>query len=136
MKEGQGRFNLGKDTKVRSGLEMLREMNLPSEIEGEKVLAHGQAAYDAGSISRSSWKMGFLHLTAIKLIFAQRDNSLFGIPLDSLTGLEIVNRNWVPGKSVQQLRLIKESDGKKNTYYLSVKDPGEWIKSIEKAKHR
>ena len=52
MKEGQGRFNLERDSKLRSGLEILREGTLPSEIEGEKVLAHNQAAYDAGSISR------------------------------------------------------------------------------------
>ena len=134
MREGQGRFNLEKDSKIRSGLDMLRELNLPSEIDGEKVLAHSQAAYDAGSISRSSWKMGFLYLTATRLIFTQRENRLFEIPLDSLRGLQIVSRNWVPGKLVQQLRLIRELEGKKNIFYLSVKKPGKWVKAIEAAK--
>ena len=131
MKEGQGRFNLEKESKIRSGLDMARELSLPSEIEGEKVLAHGQAAYDAGSISRSSWKMGFLYLTAARLIFTQGGNRLFEIPIDSLNGVQIINRNWVPGKLVQQLRLIKELDGEKCIFHLSVKEPQEWIKNIE-----
>lgn len=134
MKEGQGQFNLEKDSKIRSGLDMLRELNLPSEIDGEKVLAHGQAAYDAGSISRSSWKMGFLYLTANKLIFAQRENRLFEVHLNSLNGLQIVSRNWVPGKKVSQLCLIKELEEKKSIFYLSVKEPEEWVKAIETAR--
>ncbi len=134
MKEGQGRFNLEKDSKIRSGLEMVRELKLPSEIEGEKVLAYGQAAYDAGSILRSSWKMGFLYLTGTRLIFTQGGNRLFDIPLNLLSEFQIVSRNWVPGKLVQQLRLIKELDEKKSTFYLSVKKPGKWAEAIEKTK--
>ncbi|MBU4349303.1 hypothetical protein KJ599_03160 [bacterium] len=134
MKEGRGRFNLEKDSKIKSGLDMLRELSLPSEIDGEKVLTYSQAAYDAGSISRSSWKMGFLYLTANKLIFTQRENRLFEIPLDLLNELQIVRRNWVPGKKVSQLCLIKELEGKKNIFYLSVKEPGEWVKTIETAR--
>lgn len=134
MKEGQGRFNLEKNSKIRSGLDMVRGMKLPSEIGGEKVLTHGQAAYDAGSISRSSWKMGFLYLTATRLIFTQGENRLFEIPLSLLSGYEIVSRNWVPGKLVQQLRLIKELDGKKSNFYLSIKEPQEWMKIIKAVK--
>lgn len=134
MKEGQGRFNLEKDSKIRSGLDMVRELNCPKEIEGEKVLAHGQAAYDAGSISRSSWKMGFLYLTGTRLIFTQGKNRLFEIPFSLLNGHEIVSRNWVPGKSVQQLHLIKELNGKKSNFYLSVKEPQEWLRAIETVK--
>ena len=134
MNEGQGRFNLEKDAKIRSGLDMVRELELPLEIEGEKVLAHGQAAYDAGSISRSSWKMGFLYLTGTRLIFTQGQNKLFSIPIDLLSGLKIVDRNWVPGKSVQQLRLIKNLDGQKSIFYLSVKEPEKWAKTIKKVK--
>lgn len=134
MKEGRSRFNLEKDSKIRSGLDMLRELNLPSEIDGEKVLKHSQAAYDAGSISRSNWKMGFLYLTVNRLIFTQRENRLFEIPLDLLNELQIVSRNWVPGKKVSQLCLIKDLEGKKNIFYLSVKEPGEWVKTIETAR--
>jgi len=134
MREGQGRFNLQKDSALRSGLDVVRELELPSEIEGEKVLAHGQAAYDAGSISRSSWKMGFLYLTSTKLAFTQGQNTLFSIPIDLLGGLKIVDRNWVPGKLVQQLRLIKNLDGQKSIFYLSVKEPEKWAKTIKKVK--
>jgi len=134
MKEGLGRFNLEKDSKLKSGLEMLRELSLPSEIDGEKVLTHSQASYDAGSISRSSWKMGFLYLTANKLIFTQSENRLFEIPLDLLNEIQIVKRNWVPGKKVSQLCLIKGLEGRKGILYLSVKKPGEWIKAIETAR--
>jgi len=134
MNEGQGRFNLEKDSKIRSGLEILRELDLPSEIEGEKVLAHNQAAYDAGSISRSSWKMGFLYLTGTRLIFTQGPNTLFCVPIDFLSGVTIVSRNWIPGKLVEQLRLIRKSDGQKSTFYLSVKEPEGWAKAIKKVK--
>jgi len=134
MKEGHGRFNLEKDSKIRSGLEILRELDLPSEIEGEKVLAHSQAAYDAGSISRSSWKMGFLYLTGTRLIFTQGRNTLFCVPIDFLSGVKVVSRNWVPGKLVDQLWLVKKLDGQKSTFYLSVKEPGKWVKAIKKAK--
>jgi len=134
MKEGQGRFNLEKDSKLKSGLDMLRELSLPSEIDGEKVLTHSQAAYDAGSISRSSWKMGFLYLTANKLIFTQSENRLFEIPLDLLNEIQIVKKNWVPGKKVSQLCLIKGLEGRKDILYLSVKNPEEWIIFIETAK--
>ncbi|MDP8214998.1 MAG: hypothetical protein P9M10_07390 [Candidatus Euphemobacter frigidus] len=113
---------------------MARDLNLPKEIDGEKVIAHGQAAYDAGSISRSSWKMGFLYLTATRLVFVQGQNRLFEIPLDCLGSLQAVDRNWVPGKSVQQIQLIEESDGQKSLIFLSAKDPQEWIKSIEMVK--
>ena len=123
MSEGQGRLKLAKDSKLGSALDVLRELKLPSEIEGEKVLARSQAAYDAGSISRSWWKMGFLYLTATRLIFTQGGNRLFEIPIDSLSELQIVSRNWIPGKLVQQLRLIKELDGKKSIFYFSVKKP-------------
>ncbi|MFZ6016850.1 MAG: hypothetical protein ACOYU0_04395 [Nitrospirota bacterium] len=134
MKEGQARFKLEKDTKIRSGLDMVRNLRAPSTIEGEKVLAHGQAAYDAGGISRSSWKMGFLYLTPIKLIFTQGENRLFEIPLCSLNEIQIVSRNWVPGKLVQQLCLIKELEGGKRTFYLYVKESGKWLEAIETAK--
>ncbi len=129
MKGAQGRFNL-----VRSGLDLVRELKAPSAIAGEKVLAHSQAAYDAGSISRSWWKLGFLYLTATRLIFTQGDNKLLEIPLNSLSELQIVSRNWIPGKVVQQLRLIKESDGKKSIFYLSVEKPLKWMRTIEAAK--
>jgi len=134
MKEGQGQFNLEKDSKIRSGLEILREIDLPSEIKNEKVLAYGQAAYDAGSISRSSWKMGFLYLTSTSLIFTQGPNTLFCVRLDLLSGLKIVRRNWVPGKLVDQLRLTETLDGQESVFYLSVNEPEKWVKTIRKTK--
>jgi len=134
MNEGQGRFNLEEDSRIRSALDMAREMKLPSEIEGQKVLVRGQAAYDAGGISRSSWKMGFLYLTGTRLIFTQGPNTLFCVPIDFLSGVKIVSRNWVPGKLVEQLRLVKKSDGQKRTFYLSVKEPEGWAKAIKKVK--
>ncbi len=129
MKGAQGRFNL-----VKSGLDVVREMKSPTAIQGEKVLAHSQADYDAGSSSRSWWKLGFLYLTATRLIFTQGGNRLFEIPIDLLSKLQIVDRNWIPGKVVQQLRLTKGFDGEKSIFYLSVKKPLKWMKTIEAAK--
>ena len=78
--------------------------------------------------------MGFLYLTGTRLIFTQGQNTLFCIPIGLLSGVKIVSRNWVPGKLVDQLRLVKKSDGQKSTFYLSVKEPEGWVKVIKKAK--
>ena len=80
----QGRFNLAEDNKVASVLDMMRDQKAPSAIEGEKVLKHGQAAYDGGYALRSSWKMGRLYLTEKRMVFLQGQNKLFDIHLGSL----------------------------------------------------
>lgn len=131
MKERQGKFNLERDIKIKSAVEMIRDRHVPEEIDGEKVLIYEQAAYDAGNLSRSSWKMGFLYISEKKLVFFQGQNKIFEIFIDSLKSISIVERNWIPGKMIEQLRLIQESEGMKRNFYLSVKNPARWRETIE-----
>jgi len=134
MKERQGKFNLERDINIKSAVEMIRDRQAPEEIDGEKVLIYEQAAYDAGNLARSSWKMGFLHFTEKKLVFFQGQNRIFEIFIDSLKSISIVERNWIPGKMIEQLRLIRETEGKKRNFYLSVKNPARWKENIEAVK--
>jgi len=134
MKEGQGKFNLERDIKIKSAVEMIRDRQAPEEIDGEKVLIYEQAAYDAGNLARSSWKMGFLYLSVKKLVFLQGQTKIFEIFIDSLKNISIVERNWIPGKAIEQLRLIQETEGMKRNFYLSVKNPARWKENIEAVK--
>lgn len=136
MKERQGKFNLERDIKIKSAVEMIRDQHVPEEIDGERVLIYEQAAYDAGNLARSSWKMGFLYLAEKKLVFFQGQNRIFEIFIDSLRSISIVERNWIPGKMIEQLRLIQEAEGKKRNFYLSVKNPDLWRKNIEAVKQK
>ena len=103
----QGRFNTAEYSKVASAIDMMRDQRAPSVIDGETVLKHSQAAYDGGYALRSSWKMGTLYLTEKKMIFLQGHNRLFDVSLDSLNGVNLIERNWIPGKLVKQLCIIQ-----------------------------
>ena len=134
MNEGQGRFNLGEDNKIRSALDLHRDFKAPKEIDGDKVLVQGQAAYDAGNLSRSTWKMGRLFLTSNKLSFFQGQNRILDISIDSLSKIAAVDRNWIPAKMVEQLRLTREIDGMKRIFHISVRNTDQWKEAIEKLK--
>lgn len=134
MGEGQGWFNLGEDNKIRSALDVHRDLKAPKEIDGEKVIMHGQGAYDAGNLARSTWKMGRLFLTRNKLSFFQGQNRILEILVDSLSKVDVIERNWIPAKKVEQLRLTREEDGIKRNFYLSVKKSGQWMEAIERVK--
>lgn len=130
MKEGQGKFNLERDIRIKSAVEMIRDRQIPEEIDGEKVLIYEQAAYDASNLARSTWKMGFLYLSEKKLVFFQGQTKIFEIFIDSLKSISIVERNWIPGKMIEQLRLTQETEGMKRNFYLSVKNTEQWMKIL------
>jgi len=136
MSEGQGRFNLGEDNKIRSALDLHRDFKAPKEIDGEGVLMHGQAAYDAGNLSRSTWKMGRIFLTRNKLSFFQGQNRILEISVDSLSKIAVVDRNWIPAKKVEQLRLTREEDGIKRIFHLSIRNTNQWKEAIEKLRRK
>lgn len=131
MGEGQGRFNLGKDNKIMSALDMHRDLKTPKKIDGEKVLIHGQAAYDAGNLARSTWKMGRLFLTRNKLSFFQGQNRILDISIDSLSEITVVDRNWIPAKKVEQLRLTRKINGMRRIFHLSIRNTDQWKEAIE-----
>jgi len=127
----QGRFRTAEDNKVMSAIDMMRDQKAPSAIDGEKVLKHSQAAYDGGNALRSSWKMGTLYLTEKKMIFFQGHNMLFDISLDSLNGVNLIERNWIPGKLVKQLCIIQDWKERKRKFHISVKREEQWKEVIE-----
>lgn len=126
-----GRFKFADDNKIMSALDQMRQEKAPTAIDGEKVLKYSQGAYDGGNALRSTWKMGSLFLTEKKLAFFQGNNRLFEITLDCLNGTEIIDRNWIPGKVVKQLCVIKKWGDRNRKFYLSVKRAEEWKEAIE-----
>lgn len=128
----QGRFKTADDSRIMSAIDMMRDQKAPAVIDGEKVIRHAQAAYDGGGAMRSSWKMGTLYFTEKKLVFLQGQNRLFDISLDSLNGVDVVDRNWIPGKIVKQLCIIQDCKVGKRKFYISVKRAELWKEAIDK----
>ena len=113
---------------------MQREMEMPSDIEGEDVIMAGQASCQAGMVTRANWKPGYLYLTKERLIFLQGANKLFEISLNSLKDISIIQRDWVPKKKVEQLQLLQQSDSLKRVFFLFARNLKEWKKAIELSK--
>ena len=128
---GQGRFKTAENNKVMSIIDTMRDQNASSTIDGEKVLKHSQAAYDGGNAVRSSWKIGTLYLTEKKLMFFQGENSLFRLSLDSISGADVIERNWIPGKTVKQLCVVQNREDRNRKFYISVKKTEVWKEVID-----
>lgn len=128
---GYGRFNQAEQLRLRSGLEIHREMEMPSHIEGEDVIMAGQASYQDGMRTRANWKPGYLYLTKKRLVFLQGANKLFEVSLSSLENISIVQRDWVPNKRVEQLQIIQKADSVNRVFYLFARNLKEWKKTIE-----
>lgn len=129
----QGRFNLTEDSKIASAIDKMRDQRAPSLIDGQKVLKHSQAAYDGGNALHSSWKMGSLYLTEKRLVFFQgQSNRLLDLPLDSVKEINLVERNWVPGRLIKQLCIIQNWKKRERNFYLSLKKEEEWKEVINK----
>jgi len=130
-KTGYGHFNPQIQLRLRSGLEMHRQMEMPSDIEGEEVIKASQASYQDGMVTRANWKPGYLYLTKERLIFMQGANKLFEVLLNSLEDISIVQRDWVPKKKVQQLQIIQKTGSVKRVLYFFARNLEEWKKAIE-----
>jgi len=127
---GSGRFKPHTELRLRSGLEMHREMEMPADIEGEDVVMSGQASYQDGMVTRANWKPGYLYLTKERLIFMQGANKIFDLLLNSLKSISIVQRNWVPNKVVEQLRIVQENSNMGRVFYLFGRNLEEWKKRV------
>ena len=125
-KIGYSHFNPQTERRLRSGLEKHREMETPTDIEGEEVIMSGQASYQDGMVTRANWKPGYLFLTKERLIFMQGANRIFDILLNSLKEISIVQRDWVPNKRVEQLQLIQRNDSMNRVFYLFARNLEEW----------
>lgn len=127
---GSGQFNSHTELRLRSGLEIHREMEAPTDIEGENVIKSGQASYQDGMVTRANWKPGYLFLTRERLIFMQGANKIFDLLLNSLESISIVKRDWVPNKRVKQLQLIQKTDSASKVFCLFARNLEEWKKTI------
>ena len=130
-KTGYGRFNPQTQLRLKSGLEMHREMKMPSVVEGEEIIMSGQASYQDGMVTRANWKPGYLYLTKKRLLFMQGANRLFDVALNFLEEIAIVQRDWVPNKRVEQLQLIQKNDSVKRVFYLFARNLEQWKNIIE-----
>jgi len=130
-KGAQGRFKLAKANKIESALGSVRRLGYPKHIDGEAVLEGGQAAWDGGSVFKSSWKMGQLFLTKDKLAFYQGQNQIKEIQVSAITGTEVLERNWVPGRKTTQLCVFFERGEIRRKAFYSFDDAGLWRDLIE-----
>ncbi len=127
----QGHFRLAPEIRIESGLERQRQWEAPSSIDGEEVLKFGQANYDGGTRFKSTWKPGFLYLTENRAIFFQGANRVVDIPVIELESITIVTRDWIPGRTAEQLCLIQRSRNVKRTFHMRMTKPEEWKDGLE-----
>ena len=127
----QGRFRLAPDIKIESGLERQRQSEAPSSIDGEEVRKFGQANYDGGTRFKSTWKPGFLYLTENRALFFQGANRVVDIPVIELENITVVERDWIPGRTAEQLCLIQRSRNVKRTFHMRMTRPEGWKDALE-----
>ncbi|MDA2929109.1 hypothetical protein MYX84_04020 [Acidobacteria bacterium AH-259-O06] len=130
-KGAQGRFNLAKDNKIQSALDGVRRLNMPKSIDGEPVIDGRQAAFDGGSVFRSSWKMGQLYLTKSRLLFYQGQNQIRDVQLSAIKDINVLERDWVPGRKTVQLCLIEQRGERTRKSFFSFDDADLWRDRIE-----
>jgi len=92
------------------------------------VLKYFTASYDVGSSLASSWRLGNLYLTNKRLLFVQGRKILFEVLLSQIKTINIVKREWILGKKVKQLNIVREA---RRVPYIAIKDPENWKKAIE-----
>ncbi len=138
MGTGYGKFNLAEDNRIASAVEQARQQKAPKTVDGDKVIKYAQVAFDGGNALRSTWKMGSLFLTEKKLIFFQGENRIFESDLGSIVEISIIDRNWIPGKVVEQLCLTRKKTDFKRRFYFHMKKSESWKEKIEEltGKHR
>ena len=113
---------------MKNYLDTIRKpVDLPL-IPGEEVIMYYTASYDIGSSIASSWRLGNLYLTNIRLLFVQGRKILFKVLHSQIKTVNIVTRGWVLGKKVKQLNIITEG---RKVPFIAIKDPENWIKAIE-----
>lgn len=111
---------------------MHRRLEAPSSIDDEEVLMYDQASYDVGTSFSSSWKLGLLYLTPKHLFFIQGKRKILTLGIDRLKEVKVVERAWILGKIIEQLRLSLETDRGLKVFYIGVKDPLKWKEALKK----
>lgn len=113
---------------MKNYLDTIRKpVDLPL-MPGEEVILYYSASYDIGSSIASSWRLGNLYLTNIRLLFVQGKKILFKVLHNQIKTVSIVTRGWVLGKKVKQLYIVA---GDRKFPFIAIKDPEIWTKAIE-----
>ncbi|PIZ20089.1 MAG: hypothetical protein COY50_06605, partial [Deltaproteobacteria bacterium CG_4_10_14_0_8_um_filter_43_12] len=113
---------------MRSYLDTIKKpVSLPL-LQSEEVIKYYTASYDIGSSLASSWRLGNLYLTNKRLLFVQVRKILFEVLLSQIKTINIVKREWILGKKVKQLNIVREG---RRVPYIAIKDPENWKRAIE-----
>ena len=113
---------------MRSYLDTIKKpVSLPL-LQSEEVIKYYTASYDIGSSLASSWRLGNLYLTNKRLLFVQVRKILFDVLLSQIKTINIVKREWILGKKVKQLNIVREG---RRVPYIAIKDPENWKRAIE-----
>jgi len=113
---------------MKSYLDTIKKpVSLPL-LQGEEVIKYYTASYDIGSSLASTWRLGNLYLTNKRLLFVQVRKILFDVLLSQIKTINIVKREWILGKKVNQLNIVREG---RRVPYIAVKDPENWKRAIE-----
>ncbi len=96
---------------------------------GEKIVLKAQGTMQ----TRAAWKPGHLLLTDRRLVFIQVGERIFEGDLDKITGLGIVQRNWLLGVKVKQLWMEFDCGDGRRRAYVALTKPGAWVAAIKDA---
>ena len=132
-KRAQGCFRPAQEARIISGLEQQRQREAASSIDGERVRRFGQASFDGGTAFKSMWKPGVLYLTEQRLLFFQGSRRLVDVAIADLKQITVVRRNWVPGRTVDQICLMEQNTKRKRTFYMYLANPQPWKDALDKA---
>jgi len=113
---------------MKSYLDTIKKPVILPLHQGEEVIKYFTASYDIGSSLASTWRLGILYLTNKRLLFVQVRKILFEVLLSQIKTINIVKREWILGKKVNQLNIIREG---RRVPYIAIKDTDTWKREIE-----
>lgn len=116
---------------IKSSLERHRESLGPPVIDGERYVIRQQASLDRGNNMFASWKPGYLHLTATRLLFYQGENKLLELAAEAIRGVEIVERRWVSKKTCPQLAVRRETAAGERDIHLRIENVEAWRDRVQ-----
>lgn len=119
---------------LKTILDTTLRMDQEKRLLGDtKVLMRDQGAsqgspYTIKTSVNPSWKLGKLYLSPSRLFFIQGRSILFFIPLNRIARVDIVEREWLVGRIINQLCIIVRGY---NPFYMAIRNPQSWKEAIE-----
>ncbi|MGB5159441.1 Hsp20/alpha crystallin family protein [Desulfobacterium sp. N47] len=113
---------------MKSYLDTIKKPVILPLQQDEEIIKYFTASYDIGSSLASTWRLGILYLTNKRLLFVQVRKILFQVLLSQIKTINIVKREWILGKKVKQLNIVREG---RRVPYIAIKDADNWKRDIE-----